>query len=73
MPSWKQYGIRASPDDKLYWYPNEERYVGPSSDDLELRSKLYDHTDSLDRLPINARTELSEADHENLADMGYLQ
>lgn len=68
IPPRKQYKIVAASGERLVYYPEKDRYEG----DRDLREKLDEHLNSLQRMSSGRQEPVSEAVEENLRDMGYI-
>lgn len=72
LPPTRQYAVWQSPDRKLVWYPEENRYNGPAATDEALRDLLAGHMDSLEPVATREDDDVSRTVEQNLRDMGYL-
>jgi len=73
LPPLKQYAVWRSPEDKAVWYPDVDKWDGPSATDDSLRSKLKEHTERLSPVRSNSGEQVSDAVADRLEDMGYLR
>lgn len=71
-PPSHQYAVWQSAQDRLTWYPNEDRYDGPGRESGSLRELLDDHQTAMARVAPQPGERTDPAVERNLADMGYL-
>jgi len=72
LPPRKQLCIREHADSKLVWYPEEDRYDGPSAGDETLYLALDEHLDGLDKINSDRDRQVGTDVIQKLKDMGYM-
>jgi len=72
LPPRKQVCIRRSAAEKLFWYPDEDRYDGPAWADETLRQELESHLNGLTTINSGRTDDVDDSVIQNLEDMGYL-
>ncbi|AGB30910.1 putative sulfatase [Natrinema pellirubrum DSM 15624] len=72
LPPKKQFVLYASSDEKLIWYPEQEKFAGDSSDIKRYRDIITSHHGDLKRKK-TGNEELSDSTMEHLEQMGYMK
>lgn len=72
LPAPEQWALWRSESKKLVYFPGNDEYAGPASEDRALRDHLQRHAEALEQVPAEPR-ELDDSVKERLEELGYLE